>query len=491
MRIEITCSNRVGILQEIMGIFSEFRINVRSGELGGDSGDKVYLSAPGLLANQYQAIEKSLHRIPGVQKVRRISLIPSERRHFELDTLLRHVTDPVLSVDREGHIVAANLAAARAFGVSLTEVPGMQLQRFLPRLQLTELLRGLTAPRYGFPVTVRGRAYTLDWSPIALADDPGVVASLAGAVLTLQENPASGSSGQELPPEILWDLDRRRESCLRLQQLAPLPEPLLISGEPGSGKTTFLHAAYYLCPLAEKGQFRLYSGEDFVSASVTEAAALGKDAVVLIDDLQRAPAEAQRKLTEYLLGGHLIARLMVTATACHGLEPALQQIFATGQIHLPPLRSMRPAIQGFATRILQASGSGEPLECADSLIEQLRLRDWPSNLRGLKTHLQAAILSARGRGATCLEREDLPAAAVDDRLPWQNWGRGLTLPEQLAKVERAILAEILTELPEELHSSRELAKRLGISHTAVANKLRKYELPGAARKPRESEDQRS
>ncbi|WP_160153535.1 TyrR/PhhR family helix-turn-helix DNA-binding protein [Microbulbifer sp. ALW1] len=480
MRIEITCSNRVGILQEIMGIFSEYRVNVASGELGGDSGDKVYLSAPGLLVTQFQAIEKSLQRVPGVRSVRRIALIPSERRHFELDTLLRHVAEPVLSVDRDGRIIAANLAAARALGVSLGQAPGMQLQRFLPRLQLKELLRGFTVPRYGLPVSVRGRAYTLDWSPIALADDPGAVASLAGAVITLQRLSAEEGEPQERPePRVLWDLDKRREACLKLQQLAPLEEPLLISGEAGSGKTTFLQAAYYLCPLAETGQLRYLSGRQLDQKVLRDAAALGGDAVVLIDDLEQAPDEIQRLLAEHLLRGAMPPRLMVSAASSISLIPALRQLLLN-QITLPPLRSMRPAIADFAQLIL-AETAGAAVELDDAVRQVLMSLDWPTNLRGLSAHLQGALAHAEGGAnqsarSNVISLADLPAAAMAEQLPWQDWGRGLTLRQRMDKVERAILEEMLQALPAGQQSTRTLARQLGISHTAVANKLRKYGL---------------
>nr|WP_311736333.1 TyrR/PhhR family helix-turn-helix DNA-binding protein [Microbulbifer hydrolyticus] len=471
MRIEITCSDRVGILQEIMSIFSDYRINVRSGEIGGDSGDKVYLSAPDLLVAQYQSIEKSLHRVRGVRQVRRIELIPSERRHFELDTLLRHVTYPVLSVDRSGRIVAANQAAARAFGVSHSLVAGMSLQRFLPRLQLAELLRGITAPRYGFPVTVRGQEFAVDWSPIALAEAPGAVASLAGAVLTLQQRESLPSS-EAPPPQVLWDLDRRRDSCLRLQQMAPLDEPLLICGERGAGKSTFLRAAYYLSPLADSGLLREYQGSDFSDSSLSEMLLLPCDTIVLLDDLDLVPESLQQALAEHLLQGKLRPRMVLSARSISALIVPFRQLLETQQIVLPPLRSMRPAVAGFAEKILGESG----FTLDPAAAHALATRDWPSNFSGLQDCLQAAVAHSQGRGGRSVEVADLPASGVEETLPWTDWGRGLTLKEQMDKVERAILAEQLEVQGSAGHSTRDLARRLGISHTAVANKLRKYGL---------------
>lgn len=449
-----------------MGIFADFRVNVASGELGGDSGDKVYLSAPGLLIAQFQAIEKSLHKVPGVEKVRRIDLIPSERRHFELDTLLAHITEPVLSVDRDGRIIAANLAAAKSFGVSHDQLAGMQLQRFLPRLQLAELLRGFTVPRYGLPVTVRGRDYRLDWSPMSLAESQEEVESLAGAVLTLQAaSPAV--PGAALPdPRVLWDFDRRREVCLRLQQLAPYREPLLILGEKGTGKSTFAAAAFYLSPLADTSGVYWQSGDSIDLDAIQNAG----EAVLVLDDLHRLSEKEQAALAAALMRGLLPQRVIATANTLGALLPALQQLLCGQLIRLPPLRTMRPALARLCGAIQTERGQGLPMD-GDTLAA-LATQDWPTNLSGLKEQLAAACDHAQARQAATITVEDLPLANTREQLPWTEWGRGLSYRQMMEKIERALLQEFSRGHP----STRTLARRLGLSHTAIANKLRKFGL---------------
>ncbi|MFD1216524.1 TyrR/PhhR family helix-turn-helix DNA-binding protein [Microbulbifer celer] len=475
MRVEITCSNRVGILQEIMAIFGEYRVNITSGELGGDDGDKVYLAAPGLLMTQYQTIERALSRVPGLRRVRRIELMPSERRHFELDTLLQHVVDePVLSVDPEGRIIAANLAAAKACGVSQGQLAGMQLQRFVPRLQLDALLEGYTVPRYGLPVTLRGKTYRLDWSPIALRENPAGPESLAGAVLTLAPVEASyfepgvqgGSANfvSDSSPPVLWDSGRRREACLRLQQLAPLSEPLLIIGERGAGKTTFAAAAHHLSPLADR------CGARWLACDRVAELSKCADDVVIIDDLDLWSPEGQIQLVSAMRQKSAGRRLIATVASVDKLAPALLQFLSTLTLRLPPLRTMRPVLGAFASRILAMQGETVMLD--EGAQGALMLSDWPNNFCGLTAVLLAGSEHARKRGSGTLVREDLPGLMTETRLPWHAWGEGLGYREMMEKIERALLEEFTRTQP----STRELARRLGISHTAVANKLRKYGL---------------
>jgi len=468
----------VGILHEIMQIFAEFRINVASGELGGDSGDKVYLSAPVMLATQYQAIEKSLGRVPGVRRVRRIALIPSERRHFELDILLRHVASPVLSVEREGRVVAANLAAARAFGVSLDRVPGLQLQRFLPLLQVAELLRDFSVPRYGVPVVVRGRAYRLEWSPITLADSPalagegGAVESLAGAVLTLEPQEAADALSEPPPIAALWDFDLRRESCLQLQEMAALQTPLLIRGERGSGKSTFAAAVHYLSPFAAGGDcFRLQCAAGSNALKLPHSwPARG---TLVIEDLEQHVADDQVRLARALQVTPPGLRVVATVAQRGEIAPALLQRFSNLVLNLPSLRIMRPSLGRFAAALLRAEfGARDAPELDAGTLAQIQGHDWPDNFTGLRDYLLVAAQRCRRRAGAMIECGDLPELSAQALPPWLGWSRGLDYRQIMAKVERALMEELLAEC----RSTREMAKRLGISHTAVANKLRKYGL---------------
>ncbi|MEW5250439.1 TyrR/PhhR family helix-turn-helix DNA-binding protein [Microbulbifer discodermiae] len=452
-----------------MHIFADYRINIVSGELGGDSGDKVYLAAPGMLDTQYRAIEQSLLRVWGLKRVRRIDLIPSERRHFELDTLLRHVAEPVLSVDREGRVIAANLAAARAFGVSLDRVPGLQLQRFLPLLQVAPLLRDFTVPRYGIPVTLRGRGYHLEWTPIAVADSPGQVESLAGAVLTMQAVPAPGPVFPAPDPVALWDFDLRRDCCLKLQELASLNAPLLIRGERGSGKSTFASASHHLSPLAASGecvQWRLADGDGQPHWP--------RSGTVIIEDLERLTETQQLQLARQLPQLPVSLRIVATCRHIDGLAPVLVQFFSGLTLQLPPLRNMRPALARFAETLLR-TGEGVSGELQEVVTERLAEHDWPDNFAGLRDFLLAASSACRRRGGAAIQLEDLPDLQPQTLGPWREWARGLGYRDIMDRVER----ELLQDLCRGCHSTRDLARRLGISHTAVANKLRKHGLTPA------------
>ncbi|MBL7231119.1 MAG: ACT domain-containing protein, partial [Pseudomonas sp.] len=97
MRIKVHCQNRIGILRDILNLLVEYGVNVAKGEVGGEHGNAIYLYCPNLVNMQFQALRPQFEAIAGVFGVKRVGLMPSERRHMELNALLGALEFPVLS----------------------------------------------------------------------------------------------------------------------------------------------------------------------------------------------------------------------------------------------------------------------------------------------------------------------------------------------------------------------------------------------------------
>ena len=100
---------------------------------------------------------------------------------------------------------------------------------------------------------------------------------------------------------------------------------------------------------------------------------------------------------------------------------------------------------------------------------------WPGNVRQLRNALYQALTLLEGEELSPadlrlphLESGSLPRSEVSRS---EGWFDG-SLAEAVARFEKAMLEQLYPEFP----SSRQLAKRLGLSHTAVANKLREYQI---------------
>jgi len=183
MRIKILCQNRVGILRDMLELLVDYGINVARGEVGGEHGNAVYLHCPNLMNLQLQALRPKMEALQGVFEVRKVGLMPSERHSLELNALLGALEFPVLSIDMNGAIVAANRAAAQLLGVRVDEVPGMSLSRYAEDFDLPELVRANRARINGLRVTIKGDVFLADIAPLQADNDDSE--ALAGAVLTL------------------------------------------------------------------------------------------------------------------------------------------------------------------------------------------------------------------------------------------------------------------------------------------------------------------
>lgn len=262
MRLKFHCQNRIGILRDIVAHFADYGVNVAHGEVGGDHGNTIYLHLPQLLNAQLASLKPTLETIPGVFGVKRVSLMPSERRHLELDALLSSLSEPVMSIDMDGRVVAANRAAGQMLGVRVDEVPGLSLDRYLPDLDLPDLIRRNNARVNGLRLKLKGATYLADIAPLHRErhDD---VASLAGAVVTLHRADRIGERIYQVQRQELRGFESIFQSSPRLanlireaRRMAPLDAPLLIEGETAPARNCWPEPATWPAPVARRPSWR-------------------------------------------------------------------------------------------------------------------------------------------------------------------------------------------------------------------------------------------
>lgn len=94
---------------------------------------------------------------------------------------------------------------------------------------------------------------------------------------------------------------------------------------------------------------------------------------------------------------------------------------------------------------------------------------WPGNVRQLRNVLYQALIQSAGRELT---PQDINLPDLKDISLFSADQLNGTLDELIKHFEASILARLYQDYP----STRKLAKRLNVSHTAIANKLREYGL---------------
>ena len=121
----------------------------------------------------------------------------------------------------------------------------------------------------------------------------------------------------------------------------------------------------------------------------------------------------------------------------------------------------------FITRYSLELGIVKP-DLDDEVVESLSNYQWPGNIRELENTVLRAITQFNG---SSLRIEDFQLPKVESTISGRT---GVNLEGSLDEIMSDYESQILDRLYQSFPSSRKLAKRLGVSHTSIANKLREY-----------------
>ncbi len=488
MRVEVICKNRLGILHSIMGILVEFRINLAKGEVGGDDGNAIYFYAPGMLKIQYASIKPMIEKLTGVRRVRLISLMPSERRHSELKTLLSALDHPVLSINTKGSVIAANLAAARAFGQRVDEVPGLSLQARVQNIDLMPMIERHNARFRALPLVINGKTWLADITPV-YADDVithNPEATLAGAVITLKElllvEQNESTHAEQLPEGFgaLYPHGKAMEVLVKqAKQLSRLNVPLWISGEEGVGKERLARACHMVSDQAAQPFRKIYCTGSEDSKFLENVNTSG---TLYLTDIHRLEVDAQVRLAQFndeLEASDSPLKLMISVQ--EGAEeliiPELQRALGAYRLLVPSLSERQDGWDACVREVLDmvCKHTGKPMPNLDESAQKaLREYHWPGNLRELENILLQTVVLAKSKTVSRADLKLPEAKRLDGRLHLTLNLRAIELGYQ--EYREHVDRELLTALFRDYPSARLLGRRLGLSHTAVANRLRKLGL---------------
>jgi len=292
-----------------------------------------------------------------------------------------------------------------------------------------------------------------------------------------------------------------------IKRLAPVPVPVLLQGETGVGKGLFAEHIHVLSQ--RPGRFikincnalppELVESELFgyEKGAFTGAKKEGKPGLfelaeggtIFLDEIGDLPLTSQGKLLNVLddqyirrLGGISDIRVNVRVIAATNRDLKLKTEGGSFRldlyhrlnvvpVHLPPLRDRKediPILVSFYLNKLNRQYDRAKYFSPAS-IECCRTYNWPGNVRELINIVENMIIVNERE---CVETFDLPlhmrTHAPKHTLDKSN----RPLKEIVANFERDLLREAALEHK----SSRQIASRLGISHTAVLKKMKQYGL---------------
>lgn len=518
MRIELGTETRVGITKDVLDVVAQHNWLVRAVEV---VWHQIYLDIPALESEDFSRVMEELLGVSGVWSVQQIDLLPGERRRMHFDVLLGAVADPVIAVDGSLRVVAANNAAIKTFGIPETRINGdcgvKELFDADASGQLLANLKSFT----GGEVSILGRPMLMDILPLPGGTDSSE-GGLHGAVLIFR---APSSLGQDIysiskreveaRSSIIGDSPAMRKVGQLIDRFGRISAPLLITGETGTGKELVARACHRASQRASKPFLALNCAAlpealaeselfGYASGAFSGAQRNGKPGLfeladggtVFLDEIGEMSPYLQAKLLRFLQDGTFLriggkSETKVDLRLLAATHRDLREMVKAGTfredlyyrlhvltIELPPLRERKEDVALLAThfvrRAAQQIGVNVDGISADAMAA-LASYSWPGNARQLENALFRAVSLAEGAtlgiddvrhivGTTdeaSTPQTVAPASSVD---PDESYA------EAMERMERDMLSKLYVEYP----SSRKLAQRLGLSHTAVANKLKRY-----------------
>ncbi|BDX05727.1 TyrR/PhhR family helix-turn-helix DNA-binding protein [Planctobacterium marinum] len=500
MRLEITCHDRLGITQDVLDILVKYNIDLRGIEI--DPAGKIFLSFPTIEFNEFQHLMPEIRKLSGVTDVKTTPFMPIERERNELNAILETLPDPVFSVDAKGRIMLTNDAAASSLDEERQSLLGIQVSELVKGFNVVKWLESKDINIQAHKVKFVEQDFLADFFPVFVPDS-SQSPILAGAVILLKSEFRLGQQfsvfhqpGEESFNHIFAQSTAMKRTVREAKKFAESNLPLLFFGETGTGKETLARACHSITAGSEKVFCQVVvtgkSDEELDGILFGDNTTPGvlndeQNGTVLLKEINDLSAFIQAKLWAWLQQNEKQyqsgnseskqARLMVTTQEDISLAVTegkfredLYFRLTSLVLPVPSLRDRKGDVIGLAELFLkqQALRMGKRVpKLSRAAVDLLQAHSWPGNVRQLENTVCRAMLTATGRE---IHKENIQLPGNASGFSFSSTDFEGTLDEAVKKFEKSLLRQLYPSYP----STRQLAKKLGLSHTAIANKLREY-----------------
>lgn len=527
-RLWISFEDRVGFLFDISRVIFAWRLNIVSIEI--TRSGSLYVHIEKIDALELPGLVNELNGIPGVSEIHRVPMMPSEEREKKLQAILDTVSEGILAVDAAGTITSINPVAEEIFRYASSELIGKNIAKILsPEVPILRCLKdGKSYNHLEISLdTPRGRLHFLSTAR-PLKDDRDNIIGAVDCIKDMSEVKqfvySMNKPAMTTFDEILGVSAPLKEALSLSQKVAKGNSTVLIRGESGTGKELFARAIHMASDRRNKPFVpvncaalpdNLLESELFgyVEGAFTGAHKRGKlglfefanNGTIFLDEIGEMSTHLQAKLLRVLQEGRVrrigdraesTVNVRVIAATNRNLEDMIRNGDFRDDLYyrlnvvpvpLPPLRRRKEDIPILTAYLVQKFNRrlGKNIKSISSAaMDKLNKYNWPGNIRELENILERAMILAQGMEIMpehiILDRNyaaeagngSLSPFAVNDEEEHSPLPHNSSLNGAVDSFEKQFIKQALLK-----HGSiRHTAKELGVSHTTIMNKIKKYGL---------------
>ncbi|RLV61522.1 transcriptional regulator TyrR [Parashewanella curva] len=511
MRLEISCHDRVGLAKDILEVLEQYGINLLA--IDASNFGFIYLQFAEIGFETLSELMPQLRKIESVTDVRTASFMPSEQKHYALKTLLKTLPDLVFSIDIKSNVRIVNESALLALELEEEQVIGQPLSSWVNGFSFGRWLTEPESLSQAARVHIGSNEYLAEVLPIYLPDEAKDESEpvLVGAVVSLKSPARVGKQFNALQSQIvgfetvLAVSELMKKVLTTATRMSQLDAPLLITGETGTGKELMAKASHEASlrrekpfiaincaalpdSIAEESLFGVYQDGEVIKRGLVDEA---KGGTIFFDEVAEMCSGAQAKLLRLLQDGSYrrvggTSEIRADVRIICSTQKNLAELCQEGKFrealyyrinvlsyHIPALRERKQDIIPLTEMFLEhySQQLSSPTRRLSGPCKELLLNyAWPGNVRQLKNAIFRAVSMHSGGVELTPEQLKLPSYAEGFGY-FDNDFEG-SLDEAMKQFEASLLRRLYPAYP----STRQLAKKLGVSHTAIANKLRDYRI---------------
>ena len=526
LKLKLLFRDRIGIVADISGQIARQGLSIVTTEVVTRE-DKAYVYVE--IVNDAQLRPKevlleALKKLSGLIDIGFVDTLPYEERENRFRLILDNISEGVISVDREGKVTTINKVARKALGCEEKSVVGKSVRSLnLSDYHILECLEG--AKFFDVKKTVindNGRFQYFSTGRPILDESGRIIVGAVEIAKDMQEIKKLARSISEPTQVSFGDIIGQNPAINNAisfaQKIAGTDAIICIRGKSGTGKELFAQAIHTASDLSGpfvpincaalpeqllESELFGYTGGSFTGGQKKGKAGLfeiARNGTVFLDEIGDMPMGGQVKILRAIqekrvrrIGGseEIPIRSRIIAATNRNLEQLVEEKkfrqdlyyrINVLPINIPPLKERSEDIPLLVEHFLfqLADKLGKNLQTVTpAAMDRLLGHSWPGNIRELKNVIERAAILTEG------DTIDTDAVILDQRVGPENSfvrspaagdvEKDQPLKLLMAGYEKQIIARVLKESK----SIREAARILGISHTALMNKIKKHQMKAA------------